>query len=559
MKNNNSKQIVSSSLAIVMAVAVLLVIAPSPAEAGNTHTCFHNGKRCNKKIVKPVQKKAVLPGRSASHSVYAATTRSMGLPVVSLASDQVAGEGGSIMITATLNELAANYPVVVPLTINPMSTAQEFADFTLSAHEIVITAGKTGSISLNVISDSILENDETLILDMGTPSNANKGSQVVQNVRITESNVSPIVQLGAEQESVTVRTVTTTGGLVRINAVVSDANVNDAHSYDWSMSDNTLVRVPSASAADFVFDPYYLQPGNYTLRVKVVDNGIPQLENTAELVIEVKQPDSNIEVIASTAGDEQSSEKKGHGDHDLDGIKNRDDDEDLNDNEIQGHAEKDKKHDKNVLRTNPGLKIALGEIAFKSGKDGAQVSEKDIQDKNKGRHHESDKGHVNHGGYYDFEVSRIPVEGSSVDVVIPLETAIPARGVYRKFSPDFGWQEFTSNHNNIVKSARGEAGVCPPAGDAAYVNGLVAGSYCVQLTIQDGGPNDADNSANHGVKSIGGVSAIAALVAKKEVVKAGTAKKRVVRKRVARSRNKNSRRHVNHNRNVNRNKNRNRR
>jgi MYXO-CTERM domain-containing protein len=68
--------------------------------------------------------------------------------------------------------------------------------------------------------------------------------------------------------------------------------------------------------------------------------------------------------------------------------------------------------------------------------------------------------------------------------------------VYRKFSPSGGFSSFVSDANNSVRSAPGQLGVCPAVGSSAYVSGLTQGHFCVQLTIQDGGPNDADRAVN---------------------------------------------------------------
>ncbi|MCK4737205.1 MAG: hypothetical protein KAT10_01490, partial [Sulfurimonas sp.] len=59
--------------------------------------------------------------------------------------------------------------------------------------------------------------------------------------------------------------------------------------------------------------------------------------------------------------------------------------------------------------------------------------------------------------------------------------------------------------NNAVHSAASTAGACPAPGSDTYSVGLTAGHDCIQLTIQDGGPNDADGLANAEVKDPGGV------------------------------------------------------
>ncbi len=60
--------------------------------------------------------------------------------------------------------------------------------------------------------------------------------------------------------------------------------------------------------------------------------------------------------------------------------------------------------------------------------------------------------------------------------------------------------------DNSGASAQGERGYCPPYGDANYSAGLKKGGWCVQLTIEDGGPNDADNTQNQSIDDPGGVA-----------------------------------------------------
>jgi MYXO-CTERM domain-containing protein len=47
-----------------------------------------------------------------------------------------------------------------------------------------------------------------------------------------------------------------------------------------------------------------------------------------------------------------------------------------------------------------------------------------------------------------------------------------------------------------VASAAGTDGACPSVGSELYVAGLAEGDTCLQLTVQDGGPNDADGAVN---------------------------------------------------------------
>jgi hypothetical protein len=70
---------------------------------------------------------------------------------------------------------------------------------------------------------------------------------------------------------------------------------------------------------------------------------------------------------------------------------------------------------------------------------------------------------------------------------------------------------FVEDSKNKLSSAVGEEGVCPAPGDSAYQHndGLVEGDYCVQLLIEDGGPNDADSLKNGVIADPGGVAVAA--------------------------------------------------
>ncbi|WP_198104900.1 choice-of-anchor U domain-containing protein, partial [Vibrio vulnificus] len=97
--------------------------------------------------------------------------------------------------------------------------------------------------------------------------------------------------------------------------------------------------------------------------------------------------------------------------------------------------------------------------------------------------------------------------GQSYQLVMPQRLPVPANAVYRKFRADVGWVDFVEDADNSIASTSGEAGYCPPPGDSAWTPGLTEGHWCVQLTVQDGGPNDDDGMANGSVVDPGGVAA----------------------------------------------------
>ena len=88
-----------------------------------------------------------------------------------------AGEGSGVYtITVNLNT-ASGLDVTVPFTVSGTATEGTGDDFTIISSPVTIPAGQTSTvitITLNV--DTILEGDETIIVEIGTPTNATAGT-----------------------------------------------------------------------------------------------------------------------------------------------------------------------------------------------------------------------------------------------------------------------------------------------------------------------------------------------------------------------------------------------
>jgi len=131
------------------------------------------------------------------------------------------------------------------------------------------------------------------------------------------------------------------------------------------------------------------------------------------------------------------------------------------------------------------------------------------------------------GGCYAFTATDL-LDGNDsggaykyVQAVLPLTEATPFWSLYRKFdNTTQTWGPFTIDSRNDVKTAPLDVTTneCPQPGDGSYdrpVSGALAGKLrggdmCVQLTVEDGGPNDADGAANGSVQDPGGVAEVPA-------------------------------------------------
>ena len=92
-------------------------------------------------------------------------------------------------------------------------------------------------------------------------------------------------------------------------------------------------------------------------------------------------------------------------------------------------------------------------------------------------------------------------------VTIPLSVPSSSTATYRKYvNENIGWQMFVEDASNMIMSADSSNGVCPAAGSDEDGPGWYIGDDCLQLMIEDGGPNNADGLANGVVIDPSGVA-----------------------------------------------------
>ena len=98
------------------------------------------------------------------------------LPKVAFATSgsTVLENAGSVALAIQLSA-AFDYPVTVPLLLS--GTAVQGTDYTIDSTAITIPAGATSaSVNLHLIDDRIYEKDKTVVVAMGTPTNATFGA-----------------------------------------------------------------------------------------------------------------------------------------------------------------------------------------------------------------------------------------------------------------------------------------------------------------------------------------------------------------------------------------------
>lgn len=117
-----------------------------------------------------------------------------------IGSQTAAENAGTVTVTAALNAPGSS-AITVPFTVS--GTASNPADHNLASGSITIAAGATsGNASITIVDDSLDENDETVILTMGTPTGATLGTTIAHTLTITDNDLAPIAQFALATETI---------------------------------------------------------------------------------------------------------------------------------------------------------------------------------------------------------------------------------------------------------------------------------------------------------------------------------------------------------------------
>lgn len=404
-------------------------------------------------------------------------------PLISLSKDQLVGEGNEVVVSVHLNGVAPVYPLSVPYTVSGSAGS---SDHDLVDGVVEVTSGQQAEIRFSTFEDGEVEGDEDVLISLD-PS-LNLGSKQQTQVLITEANIAPKVTLDVTQAGAHQFIVAQNGGDVRINADISDANMQDSLTSTWASGSLNL----QSDDVGMFFSPVSVLPGIYPVSVTVTDNGLPALSTTEKVYIVVR---SSLPVLtgADSDGDLIPDVQEGFTDTDGDGIPDYLDA--VNDCNIMPEGELQPVYF--LAEGQAGVCLRLGNIALTQAQTGMQLLPTLVPE---------DSIAANVGGIFDFVATGLPQQGQSYSLVMPQRAPIPANAVYRKYQAQNGWKDFVLNERNSVASSEGERGFCPPPGDSRWTAGLTEGHWCVQLTLEDGGPNDDDGVANRAIVDPGGVS-----------------------------------------------------
>jgi len=409
-------------------------------------------------------------------------------PLVSLSKSQQVNANSAVTVKVLLNGAAPQYPLDINYSVS--GSAMAMTDHDLAGGTVQITSGNSADIQFNVFADLASEQSKDIVITLD--ESLNLGTNASTRITVSNANIAPEVKLQAAQNGVISSQLSKTAGPVTVSGVVSDVNASDALSLTWHAE--TLINT-ATDPAQFVFDPAALAAGVYKLTLTATDSGSPALSTTRtiNLLLVNSLPvlgdgDSNGNLIPDA--------EEGYGDRDGNGIPDYQD-PGLSCNALPEQLQQVSSY---LAEAEPGVCMLKGATSLLTNTGGIELGSDIVPLL------EPDMQATNTGGIFDFELSQLPQAGDSIRIVIPQRQPVPAGGIYRKYTTAAGWANFVTNANNSLFSASGNAGYCPPPGDASWQAGLTEGHWCVQLLIEDGGPNDADGIANNNIADPGGVA-----------------------------------------------------
>ncbi|QSX38253.1 Ig-like domain-containing protein [Shewanella sedimentimangrovi] len=438
-------------------------------------------------------------GATDSSGNTATTTLSVHiLPQLKLARSMTVEAGGEYLLPLQLTGEAPVYPV--ELNYSLLVDGQEVNSATAT-----IDQGTQGELPVSVPTGLTLGRELTLKID--SVSHAFVGEDGQAQLQLTEQNQAPTFSAKVLQQGVATRLLDPLSGQVEIRLQVSDVNVNDSHSVSWQVVEQAFGGSIAEDGLSMTFDPSELSSGRYAVDVTVTETNTPAPLSSSRRIRFTVESLPQLSSEADTDGDGIVDSQEGYGDSDGDGIA------DYLDNDVDG-SRLPVNSSTEPMQTTAGVQLALGNItsAIITG-SGAGMTMDDLAEavaNDSGAADSNDSHFSQMAAVLDFTLSGTFQAGQSVAVVFPMPrgTALPEDAVYRKYTPQQGWYDFVEDANNSISSAPLADGECPQVGADSFEPGLVAGYQCVQLLLQDGGPNDADGTANGVIEDPGVISVL---------------------------------------------------
>ncbi|MGV6809738.1 MAG: Ig-like domain-containing protein, partial [bacterium] len=284
------------------------------------------------------------------------------------------------------------------------------------------------------------------------------------------------------------------GGSIRFAFDLIDSD-DGSYVYEWSSSNtdfNTLLSALSVSSSNGVItssvvDISNLVAGIYPMTIRVSDSTFtsdPSYKAQANYLLTI--------VNEAVTNDDNSR------DNDNDGIVNA---HDSNPNEANHIPARLSSGNHYLAQVETGYRLLLGDTTKAAQRTGIKISQTDLASYGHEGHSANNTALSNQtlNHIFDYVIEGIPIldtqAGTSVRVVLPLETPLQSNSTFHKYNPTSGWSTVTGLE--WADWDGGQAGICPNPDSTAYNNTTSqTGKTCLRMTLQDGGTYDQDGLVN---------------------------------------------------------------
>lgn len=416
-------------------------------------------------------------------------------PLVSLGGSQTMVAGSTVQVPVRLNGEAPAYPVTVTVSA---SGATSGVDYALASNTLTFNSPETVQYLAVTAFDNGAAPDRDLVLTLaGVIGEAVLAdpSQRSHSLRITTADAPPEVQLVVSQGGEKRQVIYAADGPVTITALVNDPNgPGTAFCGLWQPA---VLGLTGSIPCEVSFDPSAVAPGLYTVILSVADSSSRTDRAVTVSVLAGSAPalsgiDSDGDGIANDV--EGAVDENGNGLLDYLDVTDITSPQAIPLNLRGGSLPL-------MAVTDSGLRLVAGRYAIaaqSTTQSGIQVFESQVAD---GAAPVIDSERAAIGAIVDFEVQGLTGLDRVAHVVLPLPVVLLPGVTWRELSAAGAWSSFSAAGGDAIASAPRDAdGQCPPPQSASYVPGLVAGNACMQLTLTDGGPNDADGVVNGSVR-----------------------------------------------------------
>ena len=443
------------------------------------------------------------------------STAACNFPMVAFGGSTVAGVGDAVTLPIALTvdgSTDLKYPITIHYEILGTAAASDYVlssntlSINSSAHTVTINAGQTGDLALQIAANSKAPANATVVMNLTSVTSSNatlpNPPPSTYTVVITGNGSAPIIPLQVSQTNTPgIHSQYVYKNMGNVTVTANPGSGGNQLSYNWSATDSRLLNAgASVTGNQFTFNPLNasVTPGAYVVAVATTDGQVT-IHHTTTLWV-----GSNAPVLSCTPpNDDQNGNGicdavEGYGDFDGDGLPDYLDP--TSDPTLLNEAVTNSGTNlTRLITTTAGLSLALDDAAIAavgSGTaTGARIPASMVSD---------DPGYSIVSGVYDFQIRGLTPTQPTARVVIPLERPMPSNAVYRKFNRGV-WSDFVATATDGIRSAASVNNQCPPPGSTSYVAGLATFNDCIELTLTDGGPNDADAEANGVISDPGAV------------------------------------------------------